>query len=404
MSFSFRANPPHSIERGLFVLNQHRDIYSSPTLADVFPSVLSAAGLPDERNELNLPPAPRTVVLLIDGLGHELLQRNCSSAPFLSGQPTTRIKAGFPTTTATSLASLCTGVPTGRHGITGYQSYIPEIGGILNWLQSTVRGHDGEHQLTSTTPIQASTPRTVFVRAVAAGVSCTVVMPAHFRDSGFSRLLLNGADFIGTHAYGDLLAETVDASTRADRTLTYCYISELDTVGHNHGPESLGWRTQLQLIDQFVKQLAHTLPRSVRLFVTADHGMIDARRGRAIDIDAESVLTGSVRAISGEPRCRHLHTVKPAEVAARWTDFLAHDGQVLTRADAIDRGLFGAHLSATAAERIGDVLVIANGATTLMRTKHEPNHSRFPGQHGGLTSNDQNLWIPGGRTFPDDDL
>nr|AIU93923.1 hypothetical protein LRS1606.489 [Rhodococcus sp. NS1] len=65
---------------------------------------------------------------------------------------------------------------------------------------------------------------------------------------------------------------------------------------------------------------------------------------------------------------------------------------MLTRADAIDRGLFGAHVSATAAERIGDVLVIANGATTLMRTKHEPNHFPFPGHHGGLT--DDELYVP----------
>lgn len=287
---------------------------------------------------------------------------------------------------------MCTGLPSGGHGITGYQSYIPEVGGVLNWLKSTVRSHDGEHQLTSATSIQRSTPRTVFGRAVAAGVTCTVVMPALLQDSGFSRLLLSGADFVGFHTYGDLLAEAVKASTQADRTLTYCYIPELDTVGHSHGPESLGWRTQLQLVDRFAEQLAHALPSSVRLFVTADHGMIDARRGRAIDLDSESVLTRGVRAISGEPRCRHLHTPNPAEVADRWTDLVEQKCQVLTRADAIESGLFGPRVSTAAAARIGDVLVIANGATTLIRTDAEPRHSRFPGQHGGLT--DDELYVP----------
>lgn len=273
------------------MLSRHRDIYSSPTLADVFPSVLAAAGVPDERNELDLTAAERTVVLLIDGMGFELLQRNRSSAPILSTQPTKRIKAGFPTTTATSLASLCTGLPPGEHGITGFQSYIPEVDGVLNWLQSTVRGHRGSYQLTSPTPIHRDMPHTVFVRAVAAGVVSTVVMPAQFRDSGFTRLLLDGGDFAGFHAYGDLLVEVVDASTRAELTLTYCYLPELDTVCHKYGPESLGWHTQLQLVDRFTEQLTRALPAGVLLFVTADHGMIDASRGHTVNIDIEPELT-----------------------------------------------------------------------------------------------------------------
>ena len=243
------------------MLSRHRDIYSSPTLADVFPSVLAAAGVPDERNELDLTAAERTVVLLIDGMGFELLQRNRSSAPILSTQPTKRIKAGFPTTTATSLASLCTGLPPGEHGITGFQSYIPEVDGVLNWLQSTVRGHRGSYQLTSPTPIHRDMPHTVFVRAVAAGVVSTVVMPAQFRDSGFTRLLLDGGDFAGFHAYGDLLVEVVDASTRAE------------------------------LVDRFTEQLTRALPAGVLLFVTADHGMIDASRGHPVNIDIEPELT-----------------------------------------------------------------------------------------------------------------
>lgn len=374
------------------MLSRHRDIYSSPTLADVFPSVLAAAGVPDERNELGLTAAARTVVLLIDGLGYELLQRNRSFAPFLSTQPTDRITAGFPTTTATSLASLCTGLPPGGHGITGFQSYIAEVDGVLNWLQSTVRGHHGNYQLTSPSPIHRDMPHNVFVRAVAAGMVCTVVMPAQFRDSGFTRLLLDGADFAGFHAYGDLLVEAVDAATRAERTLTYCYLPELDTVGHKYGPESLGWHTQLQLVDRFAEQLARALPAGVRLFVTADHGMIDTSRGRAVDIDTEPELTRGVRAISGEPRCRHLHTATPTEVAARWSDFIGHETQILTRTEAIDSGLFGPRVSAKAAARIGDVLVIANGATTLMCPNAEPMHSRFPGQHGGLT--DDEIYVP----------
>ena len=76
---------------------------------------------------MELAPADRACVFLVDGLGWELLRAHPDEAPFLtsllgtsfggSGRPLT---AGFPSTTATSLASVGTGLPPGAHGLAGY--------------------------------------------------------------------------------------------------------------------------------------------------------------------------------------------------------------------------------------------------------------------------------------------
>ena len=66
----------------------------------------------------------------MDGLGWELLRgirprrRSCPS--WRARPPLT---AGFPATTATSLASLGTGAPPGQHGVLGYQVAVPGEGG-----------------------------------------------------------------------------------------------------------------------------------------------------------------------------------------------------------------------------------------------------------------------------------
>ena len=48
-------------------------------------------------------------MLLIDGMGAELVAARSDVAPFLAGLPDRSMTAGFPSTTATSLASLGTG-------------------------------------------------------------------------------------------------------------------------------------------------------------------------------------------------------------------------------------------------------------------------------------------------------
>ena len=88
--------------------------YGDNTLSDLTTSVLAALGVRDEPNPLRLPPTDRVCLLIVDGLGWELLREHPAAAPFLSelaiaGLP---LMAGFPATTATSLASLGTGRPS----------------------------------------------------------------------------------------------------------------------------------------------------------------------------------------------------------------------------------------------------------------------------------------------------
>ena len=87
--------------------------YGEASLSELLPSALAALDVPGCRNPLGLEPARRACLLVVDGLGWELLQANRERAPFLAaaaegGSPLT---AGYPSTTASSLASIGTGRP-----------------------------------------------------------------------------------------------------------------------------------------------------------------------------------------------------------------------------------------------------------------------------------------------------
>ena len=94
--------------------------YGESSLGDVVPAVGRAlgVGVPTgtvDPTGLVLPEAASYVVFLVDGLGSRLLERYAHAAPYLSSLRSVApsATAGVPSTTATSLTSLGTGlVPT----------------------------------------------------------------------------------------------------------------------------------------------------------------------------------------------------------------------------------------------------------------------------------------------------
>ena len=89
--------------------------YGDRSLGDVVPAVAAALGLAIDGRPtgLLLPDAPAYVVFLVDGLGARLLERYAHAAPFLASLLAEQAPgtAGVPSTTATSLTSLGTGLP-----------------------------------------------------------------------------------------------------------------------------------------------------------------------------------------------------------------------------------------------------------------------------------------------------
>jgi hypothetical protein len=87
-----------------------------PHLADVVPSVLAAMGLAGFDGRIPLPgDVAGACVLLIDGLGAELLESYADDAPVLGGLRGMTLQVGFPSTTAAGLAAVGTGCRSGEH-------------------------------------------------------------------------------------------------------------------------------------------------------------------------------------------------------------------------------------------------------------------------------------------------
>ena len=354
--------------------------YAAGSLADLLPSVAAGLGVPGYTDVLGVGDLRQAVVLLVDGMGWELLQRHADAAPFLadlvdSGR---EITVGFPSTTVSSLTSLGTGQLTGTHGLVGYTFALPEDGGrVLNALRWD----------TTADPLVVQPLPTVFERAAADGVRTTHAALRTFDGSGLTKAALRGSVYPGAETMGEAVEVTRQALAEPGRALVYVYTGDLDNVGHLRGCDSEGWRAQLAHVDLLARQLVHVLPPDAALFVTADHGMVDVSAADRVDYDTEPVLSAGVRALGGEPRARHVYVVRGAAdyVLAAWRERLGDAMTVLSRSEAVAAGWFGPLVSPRVLPRIGDVVAAATGGAAVVASRSHPHEAALIGQHGSLT-------------------
>jgi hypothetical protein len=367
--------------------------YGRSTLADVLPGAATALGATVRRGNLPADPldltgalagARRVAVLLVDGLGADLLRQHAGTAPTLAAlaTPVGDLTAPCPSTTPVSLTTLGTGLPPGSHGVLGFVTIVPGQAGA-----------DGEDRALNHTqwaddpdPRTWQSQRTVFEQAADAGIAVTAVAPYAYRGSGLSDAAYRGAAYSGTVGAGDLAAGLVQALDAGPRALAYGYTPELDLTGHVRGVDSPAWRAQLALVDRLVEQVLAGLPDDAALLVTADHGMLDVPEHTRFDLDEEPELLDGVRLLAGEPRARYVHAVPGAadDLVQRWRDVLGHRAWVVSREEAVASGVFGPVDDALAA-RIGDVVALARGSWALTATRQEPGPSRLAAYHGSLT-------------------
>lgn len=360
-------------------------------MSDVVPSLFAGIGVPGLTNTLSLPQARKVCLLLVDGLGWELLRRHAEDAPFLASMAGGSITAGFPATTGTSLATIGTGVPSGEHGLVGYTfaAARDEMINVLRWTQHAAGKHVDLRE--RYVPEEFQPLPTMFSRAMDDGVLVRLVTEAAFEGSGLTRAALRGGEFAGVYALGDLAAKSVAALTAADRVFCYSYHSQLDLLGHVYGPGSVAWRFHLRHVDQLAAAIASELPKDAMLVVTADHGMVLVGADDKVDYDTTPELQDGVRMLGGEPRVRHVYVEDGATdaVLATWRGALGDRAWVVPRDEAIEAGWFGPRVLDRVRSRIGDLVVAATGTAVVVRSGVEPMFTMMAGQHGSLTPADQ---------------
>ncbi|MCB2224267.1 MAG: alkaline phosphatase family protein [Actinobacteria bacterium] len=214
-----------------------------------------------------IPPADSYVLVLFDGLGDRQLSHP-GAAPLRAARAGT-VDASFPTTTTVSLATMATGLPPSRHGLLGYQLWVPETGHVVATIKwTTLWGEpipfDHDHFL----------PETVWERLAAAGAEPVVVQPAHFEGSPLTRVLYRGSRFEGYHDMDEAATAAAQLVAPPGR-LVVLYVPQVDFAAHVAGQRSEMYDEAIGVAARVWERLAALLPAGAAAVGIADHGHVD---------------------------------------------------------------------------------------------------------------------------------
>ena len=324
-------------------------------LAALSNSIFSSLQVSGAENELGIDqnPGARECLLLIDGMGADLIAKYGSEFPiFKELNSLTNLDSHFPSTTATNLSSLGTGTLPGVHGMLGYTVRVPrsgEPGRLLNSLKWDER----------VDPVIWQSVPTLFERAAQEGITVSHIAAKRYEGSGFTQAALRGAQYLGANLIHDIVENTV-AAMQKPSAFSYVYINHLDAAGHDDGVGSEKWLVALATVSELITGLRDRLPKGTRLWVTADHGMINV--GEKLILGQDNNLMANITLVGGEPRARHMYTDLESldETVAIWRETLGGKAEIYTREEIIAAELFGPETSIDSSERMGDFIAIAS--------------------------------------------
>jgi hypothetical protein len=320
--------------------------YSGANVRGIVPALLGPSGRLPSWMPGCVAGARQVVLLVLDGLGWDQLEQRRELAPTLASMSGGAITTVAPTTTATALTSITTGLTPGEHGLVGYRIDVGgEVLNVLRWQSDHPHDARRHHE-----------PERLQPFAPFLGESVPVVSRADLERSAFSAAHLRGSRPHGWRVPSSLAVQ-VGELLRAGERFVYAYYDGIDRIAHEHGFGHF-YDAELRWADRLVQQVIDELPADAALLVTADHGQVHVGSNTVtVDHDVRRLLQRS----SGEGRFRWLHAVPgaAAELAGAAAEAHGHQAWVVTRQQLLDEGWFGPVMSPPVRARLGDVALVA---------------------------------------------
>ena len=332
----------------------------------------------------------RIALVLLDGLGFNLFAKIAGNYAG-SFRGVYRITTVFPSTTASTLTTLSTGLTPCQHGVVAWSFYLKEAGAVIDALaMSPMLGErDGLNNAGYDLKALFNAP-TAFADLSRAGVKTLAFLPRGL-NGGISRILYDGVEVFDYVSHYDALINAGRLLRQNDSALAYIYISTIDSIEHRYGPRSDEAAAAADGLLNDVLRLARRHMEGADILITADHGHEEIQRNEDLSKDADLLRALAVPPF-GDPRALYL---KASAGARDLGELLSKHGefQLMSREEAVGTGLLGP-CEGRFADRLGDYVALPGRGLAAMYLYKRRNEDplKFKGHHGGLTEDE--LYVP----------
>ena len=346
-------------------------------LSEAYLSALLA--LDGKPNPLTLPARQSYAVILVDGLGVANIKAAGGHAGFLNQKlnHSKSLFSGFPTTTATSLASFATGKQSGEHAFIGYRVYDRSISKAINLL------NDLGHELT---PRKYQDAQTISEQAVALGKNVITVGPGEYADSGFTQATMPAAKYLAAKTIEERF-EIARSEIAKPGSLVYLYVPELDQIAHRFGSQSQNWLNTIESLDSTLLSFTKSLPKGAGAILTADHGVIDVAQTSHVYLEDFESLEDLLM-IGGDPRVAFLYFELGTDLVTKRQNIESEIGaqvDVATVQELVESGWYQP-LTEAALRVAPDLVLLPKGNRVVYHRGFAKVKSlAMIGQHGGMS-------------------
>ena len=313
------------------------------------------------------------VVLLLDGMGVNILEKNLSANGFFREHVVGEYLSVFPPTTVAATTSVLSGLMPCEHSWLGWDCYYPQIGENITVYRNTYQD----------TEIPAA--------------DYNIAMRYTPFENIVDRLRRNGkqAYFATPHwepypqTFEEILLRIEELCRQPEKKYIYAYWTEPDHTMHGTGISSEESKKLLCTLESQVQALCEKLEDTL-VIVTADHGHIDSR-GVAIT-DYPQLMDCLVRMPSIEPRALNFFVKegRKEEFAEKFRKLFSDTFLLLTKEEVLTRQLFGTGKEHPLfRQMLGDYLAVAVGDLTIYNSREIAR--RFIGVHAGLTADEMRI-------------
>lgn len=309
------------------------------------------------------------VLLLLDGMGINILQKHLSEDGFFRRHLKSVYSSTFPPTTVAATTAVDSGLFPNQSGWLGWTGYFDKIDRNIIYFFSIDddTGEQLDYNVAHTYVPYESVRDKIKKSGVGAHYLAPFVEPYPKSYAAFCEEIKRLCDMDG-------------------RRYIYAYWDEPDATMHKNGVDGDNIRQILTDIEKITEQLAGGLQDTL-LLITADHGHINVKNESLTDYP--DITECLVRMPSIEMRTLNFF-IKDGMKEQFFQTFNRHFGEsflLLSKEELMEKQLFGCGNNHTELDNmLGDYLAVAIGDISIGNV---PNH--FKGNHAGLTTEEMEI-------------
>ncbi len=316
---------------------------------------------------------PKDVILMLfDGFGYNLMQRNLKPESFLRQHIVRKISSTFPPTTVAATTAVSSGLYPIETAWLGWFSYFKEVDDIVTTFTS-LRQSNGE-------PVGTENLAKKYMPYVSIGTKIHNQNP----DVKFSE--------IATYLKPDLSLKEIKYTLTSlisskEKNFIYCYWPDPDHTMHDLGVNDPITINVENMLDTFVQDLTSKTKQNTLFIIIADHGLIDTEYIYLKDYP--TLFAKLKRSFSMENRAASLY-IKNGQIESFKQEFKKQHLDkyfiLYDKKSFLESGLLGnAKPHPMVDELIGDLIAVATDKFSLAIEKSE---DEFVGIHAGLTEDE----------------